>query len=255
MNLKDKVIVVTGAASGIGAACARRYAERGAIVTLVDINELRGIEVAAGIGGKARFMKLDVTNSKDWEDGLAKVALLQGGIDIVHLNAGILSRPANVAHTGETLPWMTAANWDRLSAVNIDGVVYGTIAAIPHLQKRGGGQILITSSPGGLWGWDRDPFYSATKAAVNIWVTGICQLVAKDNIKVNAIMPGNPVETNMMSADWREVLPGSESVTPDHIALGFLDLIERNETGQVYLRPGQGGLVPGLRSPWEHLAG
>src|SRR5438477_10514411 len=239
MDLAGKVAVVTGAASGIGAATVRQLAAKGADVVVADIDESNGQLVAKELGDRGRFKKLDVTSLKSYTTLFDEVANELGGIDIVHLNAGVLSRPPSAPDPHDYfLPWMTEELYLKGMGINVDGVVYGTMAATPHLQKRGGGKIIATSSPGGLSGWAADPYYSMSKAAVNNWVMGIAPALEEQKITINAAMPGGMINTNLFRPQWKELdeLKAITPLEPEVIATGIVELMERDEgTGVVHM--------------------
>ncbi len=170
---------------------------------------------------------------------LDEVAKELGGIDIVHCNAGVLSRPPSAPDPHDYfLPWMTEELYLKVMGINVDGVVYGTLAATPHLQNRGGGKIIATSSPGGLSGWAADPYYSMSKSAVNNWVMGIAPALQEQKITINAAMPGGMINTNMFRPQWKELdeLKAITPLEPEVIATGIIELMERDDTnGVVYM--------------------
>jgi NAD(P)-dependent dehydrogenase (short-subunit alcohol dehydrogenase family) len=253
MDLAGKVVVVTGAASGIGAAMARRLGELGAKVVVADVDENNGSLVAKQVGDNARFVKLDVTSPDSWKQALDQVVAEFGGLDILHCNAGVLTRPANAPEPHDYfLPWMTLDLYRKVMGINVDGVVLGTMAAVPHLQARGGGKIIITSSPGGLGGWAADPFYSMSKSAVNNWTMGAAPMLQEQNITINAAMPGGVVNTNMLLPQWKEHedLKDVTALEPETIAAGIIELMQRDEgTGIVYIVLPDSTLAPVLPQP------
>ena len=188
MGLLDgKVALVTGGASGIGAASARTLAREGAMVVLTDIDEARGNEVANAIGKaghKAMFMPQDVTDEARWQHVVGETAKLFGGLHVLFSNAGIgIIGP---------LVDMSLADWRRQTAINIDGVFLSLKHGIPAMRKSGGGSIIITSSVAGLRGSAGLAGYSATKGAVRLLTKSAALecAAAGDNIRVNSIHPG-----------------------------------------------------------------
>src|SRR4029450_8445260 len=121
---------------------------------------------------------------------------------------------------------------------NIDGVVFGTIAAVPHLEARGGGQFVMGSSPAGMGGWAADPYYALSKAAVNSWTQAMGAVLAEKNIRMNGVMPGAPVDTAMFRPQWKghPDLGGAAFATADQMADAIIELMQQDEgTGIVYL--------------------
>ena len=134
----------------------------------------------------------------------------------------------------------------KVESINIDGVVFGTIAAVPHLEARGGGQFVMGSSPAGMGGWAADPYYALSKAAVNSWTQAMGAVLAEKNIRVNGVMPGAPVDTAMFRPQWKEHidLQGATIVSPESMADAIIELMQRDDgTGVVYLLPATGGLM------------
>src|SRR3954464_12846983 len=141
MRLKGKVAIISGAASGMGAATARRFAKEGARVAIADTLEEEGRQVAADIktaNGPAEFMHLDVTEEADWKAVVDSTMQKYGRLDILVNNAGI---------SGSAVPDMLDTDaWDRLMAVNARGVFLGTKFAVLAMKQAGGGSIVNLSS-------------------------------------------------------------------------------------------------------------
>ncbi|MDF1483173.1 SDR family NAD(P)-dependent oxidoreductase [Extensimonas sp. H3M7-6] len=137
-RVQDKVILVTGGAMGMGQTHSELLAEQGAWVFAADLNQEKGQAVVEGIrkkGGKADFLKLDVTQEADWNAAIAQIIERAGRIDVLVNNAGILiMKPVQDTTNDE---------WDRIFAVNVRGVFVGTRAVIPHMQKAGKGNCRI----------------------------------------------------------------------------------------------------------------
>jgi NAD(P)-dependent dehydrogenase (short-subunit alcohol dehydrogenase family) len=237
MSLENKVIVIVGGGNGIGAATAREAAKLGAKVAIADVADDLGNAVAQETG--ATYFHLDIRNRQEWEDVLGKVAAEFGGIDILHISAAVLTRPANVPVFDDPLPWLTEENWRRSVGINVDGPVFGTMAAIPHLEARGGGQILIGMSGAGYGGWALDPFYSMTKASVNSWMQAMAENLKAKNIRVNTVDPGAPTDGGMPSIDYREMkLPLQD---PAVVGRGIVGVMQDAEaTGTNFVQNGEG---------------
>ena len=163
MRLEGKVAIVTGAASGMGAATARRFAKEGARVVIADTLEDDGSKVAADItraNGTAEFMRLDVTNEADWKTVVDATVQKYGRLDILVNNAGI---------SGSAVSDMLDTDaWDRLMAVNARGVFLGMKFAIPIMKAAGGGSIVNISSISGIIAIGA-PAYNASKGAVRVF--------------------------------------------------------------------------------------
>jgi NAD(P)-dependent dehydrogenase (short-subunit alcohol dehydrogenase family) len=237
MSLKDKVIVVVGGGNGIGRATVRAATKLGAKVAIADVDDTLGQEVAQETG--ATFFHLDIRNRQEWEDVLGKVAAEFGGIDTVHISAAVLTRPASVPVFDDPLPWLTEENWRRSCGINVDGPIFGTMAAIPHLEARGGGQILIGMSGAGYGGWALDPYYSMTKAAVNSWMQAMAENLKAKNIRVNTVDPGAPTDGGMPSVDYRDM--GLPLQDPQDVGDGIVGVMQDTEsTGTNFVQNGPG---------------
>ena len=143
MRLMNKVAIVTGASSGMGAATARLFAAEGAKVVLTDILEAEGTALAAEIGENARFQRLDVTSEEDWETLVAETLSAFGRIDVLINNAGVSGSHPDVLNTD---------TWDEQMNVNARGVFLGMRAVIPRMKEAGSGSIVNISSISGLTG-------------------------------------------------------------------------------------------------------
>lgn len=186
--LNDKVAFITGAASGIGAACARVMAQEGAHVVITDVDTTRGMALEAEItsaGGSALFMEQDVAGEDRWKHCVDETMRRFGRLDIAVANAGI-------AVFGPVLE-MTLADWRRQNAVNIDGVFLTAKYCVPAMRagKRGGSLIMI-SSVAGLRGSGMLAGYSASKGAVRLFAKSMAMecAAAEDGVRVNSVHPG-----------------------------------------------------------------
>ena len=239
MSLKGKVIVVVGGASGIGEATVREAVKLGGTVVIADVNEESGKQIAKETG--AGFEKLDVRVSAEWKKVLDKVVKDHGGLDILHISAAVLTRPASVPVFDDTLPWLTEDNWRKVCGINTDGPIFGTMAAIPHLEARGGGLILIGMSGAGYGGWPVDPYYSMSKAAVNSWMQAMSALLQPKNIRVNTVDPGAPTDGGMPSVDYREM--GLPLQDPNIVGRGIVGVMQGDSTGINWVQRGEGPMV------------
>jgi NAD(P)-dependent dehydrogenase (short-subunit alcohol dehydrogenase family) len=199
MRLANKVAIVTGAASGMGAATARRFAREGAAVVVADMLEDEGRAVADSInaaGGKALFMALNVTDEAGWKTVVADTVRAFGRLDILVNNAGISGSATN--------DMLDSGLWERVMAVNATGVFLGTAAAVPQMQKDGGGSIVNLSSISGVVGQSFVHMsYNASKGAVRTMTKATAVQFGKDRIRCNSIHPGlmPPMRTSGATAD------------------------------------------------------
>src|SRR4030043_685883 len=189
-RVKGKVAIITGGASGMGSATASLFAKGGARVVIADINEANGKKVAEEIGregGKAFFVKHDVTSEKDWSELIKKTLAEFGKLDVLVNNAGVLfAKPIEDTSLEE---------WPGLMSVNLDGVFLGTKFAIGAMKKSGGGSIINISSFAGIVGTiDDTAAYCASKGGVRLFSKAAaleCSKAGKNyNIRVNSVHPG-----------------------------------------------------------------
>jgi meso-butanediol dehydrogenase / (S,S)-butanediol dehydrogenase / diacetyl reductase len=189
-----KVALVTGGASGIGAATARRLAAEGARVAIGDLDEPAGGALAKELGaeaGAASFHAVDVAELASVERLVEDVAARFGRLDVLVNNAGI-------GGFGET-PDLDPDQWHRVIAVDLHSVFYGCRAAIPHLRRAGGGAIVNTASISGLGGDYGFAAYNAAKGAVANYTRTLALDHGKDGIRTNAVCPG-PIDTPLAAA-------------------------------------------------------
>ena len=179
-RLKGKVALISGGASGIGAACAAAFVAEGADVMLGDIDAERGQRLAAEFG--ARFERLDVTRAADWRQAVAAAEAAFGRLDILVSNAGICSM-AGLLDEDE-------ATWDRTVAVNQTGAWHGMRAAVPAMERAGGGSVILVSSIWGKVGVAGATAYQATKGAIVLLAKATAAELAGRGIRVNALLPG-----------------------------------------------------------------
>ena len=195
MNLKDKVAVITGSSSGVGAALATKLASEGASVVInYNQSEKGAIQTREHIvasGGRAVIAQGDVSEEADCERITETAIGSFGRLDILVNNAGCTTF---VPH--ENLKDLTSAIWERTLRVNLMGAFFMSRAAMPHLQKAGGGEIVMTSSIASQTASGSSIAYCASKAGMNSLTRSLAKAFGKDNIRVNAVLPG------LIDGDW-----------------------------------------------------
>lgn len=211
MNLKDKVVLVSGGGQGIGAAIVRRFAQEGAIVVATDvlIKEVTALSDALNAQGhKTSAMALDVTKAAAWDSVVAGMETRFGGVDILVNNAGIL----------DMAPFGTISEdaWDATMSVNAKGPFLGCQAVLASMRKRGGGAIVNISSMAGISG-GRAAHYASSKGAVRLLTKSVALTGASDNIRCNSVHPGM-VETPMVETAVAK--PGAREARLERLPMG-----------------------------------
>jgi len=230
-RFSGKIALVSGGASGIGAATVRALAANGAQLAVLDLDAEHGAAIAKEVGGE--FYRCDVTDAARWREAIGQVIAAFGGLDLVHLNAGIMTRPPQAPVDDDIFAWIERGAYRRIMSVNIDGVVLGLRAVLPALEKRGGGSVVATASIAGLIGFSPDPFYTMTKHAVVGLVRGFAPILAPKRIRLNAICPGG-VDTPLVPDAFRGL--GLRIMPATTLAAAVLDLLESRETGEMWVK-------------------
>ena len=245
-GLKDKRVLITGGASGIGAATAARFLEEGSRVCVLD----RDAEACARIKHELAVLAIiaDVTDLMQVEAAFAEAVRLMAGVDVLINNAGISIRHKFLDITPE--------EWDRVIAVNLTGVFFVAQTAARHMWERGSGVILQTASTNGVMGYPYYADYNATKAGV-IELTRSMALELAPKVRVCAVAPGyvlTPMQraeyTDAMLAEVNRKIPMGRHAAPEEIAGLFAYLASDDAafaTGQVFTLDG-GETAGGLAS-------
>lgn len=214
MDLKNKIVLVTGAGHGIGAATVRRFHAEGAVVCISDVDTVAAqiladdLNATAGDSGRAFAHRLDVTSSADWSTVMRRLTDDHGGVDILINNAGILDT--------SVLEDISEAAWDLTMAINAKGPFLGSQAVMPSMRLRGGGAIVNVSSMAGISG-GRATHYASSKGAVRLMTKSVALMGAPDNIRCNSVHPGM-VETAM--AQTAVAKPGAREQRLARLPLG-----------------------------------
>lgn len=186
MNLKDKVCIITGAASGIGLGIAKRYVADGARVVIADLKLDVAEKVAAELTdqgpGKAMAVEMNVTDEKQVNDGVAQVVKAWGGVDVLVSNAGI-----QIVHPLQDFPF---DEWKKLLSIHLDGAFLTSKACLPHMYKAGGGSIIFMGS---VHSKEASPLKSAYVTAKH-GLLGLARVISKEGgdkgVRANVICPG-----------------------------------------------------------------
>ena len=237
MLLENKIAVVTGAGSGIGAASAMRFAAEGARVLVADIRGHKAEQVVADIedqGGVAAPCEVDVADDASVAAMVALCVETFGRIDALFNNAGTI-RIGNAVD-------LPVADWDLVMAVNVRSVFLGAKHAVPHMRTQGGGAIINTASISGLHGDGNGVVYAASKAAVINLTRAMSTDHAAEGIRVNAICPGTietPPVRRMAST------PGFKERNETAHAIGRLGQPEEIASAAVWLASDEASFVSG----------
>ncbi len=236
MEVKGKVAVITGGASGIGRTTAELLASLGAAVMIADVNRRDGHNAVNAIessGGRAAFVRTDVTDADSFSQVLETTVEQFGRLDILHNNAGI--------QLGPGFPDAPLDRWRRVLDIDLQAVILGTYLAAPIMQRLGGGVIINTASMSGLYPNPQDPVYGAAKAGVVSFTHSLAPWASARNIRVNCICPG-VTETEFVrrmidkaAAAGRDAGFPATMVKPQAIAQAVLMFIEDDSLfGQVF---------------------
>lgn len=231
--LEGRKALITGGASGIGLATARRFIDEGASVVIVDFNEKAGKEAASSLG--ATFVHADAGDSDQVAEAFRQATQALGGLDIAYLNAGVTTNQPDFAE-------LTDEQYFRILNINVNGVVFGVREAIRAMTP-GGGSILATASLAGLVAYAGDPIYALTKHAVVGLVRGLGLQLPDRGITINAICPGITA-TPLVGESAIKMLEEANFpvIPPSDIAEACVRAITGGKSGQCW--PVQAGRDP-----------
>jgi meso-butanediol dehydrogenase/(S,S)-butanediol dehydrogenase/diacetyl reductase len=219
VRFSGKVAIVTGGASGIGAATARRLHGEGACVLIADVKGARGEALAQELGAeRALYRHVDVSSWEDIQGMVDGAVAAFGRVDILFNNAGVGSFAAT--------PQLSVEEWRRVIDIDLTGVFYGCRAAIPVMKAQGGGAIINTASASGLAGDYSFAAYNAAKGGVVNYTRAAGIDHARDGVRINAVCPG-PVDTPIIAGidawpgvreAWNQRVPMGRFARPEEIA-------------------------------------
>jgi len=222
-DMHGKVVAITGAASGIGLACAQTLITAGAEVVLVDRSATALESACEELGPSAKPLVIDLMDTASVETMLAKILALTGGrLDVFHANAG--------AYVGGAFAEGDPDEWDRVLNLNINAVFRSVHAVLPHLIAQKRGDIMITSSIAGLVPVVWEPIYTASKHAIQAFVHTLRRQMIPHQVRVGAVAPG-PVVTALLDswpqAKLDEALANGSLMQPGEVADAVLYMLSR----------------------------
>jgi ribitol 2-dehydrogenase len=220
--MTGKVVAITGAASGIGLACARTLIAEGATVVLIDRAKDKLDILCAELGERAKPLVIDLMNGTELSGILPRILELAGRLDVFHANAG--------SYVGGAIAEGDPDAWDRMLNLNINAAFRSVHAVLPHMIAQKSGDILFTSSIAGVVPVIWEPIYTASKFAVQAFVHSTRRQVAPHGVRVGAVLPG-PVVTALLD-DWPkakmdEALANGSLMQPKEVADAVLFMLSR----------------------------
>lgn len=221
-SFEGKVAAITGAASGIGLACARKLLDEGATVVLIDRAEDRLRALCSELGERCRMLVVNLLDGQEVSGMLPRILAEAGRLDIFHANAG--------AYIGGAVAEGDPDSWDRMLNLNINAAFRSVHAVLPHMIAQKSGDILFTSSVAGVVPVVWEPIYTASKFAVQAFVHSTRRQVAPHGVRVGAVLPG-PVVTALLD-DWpkakmEEALANGSLMQPQEVAEAVFFMLSR----------------------------
>lgn len=220
--MEGKVAAITGAASGIGLACARKLIDEGATVVLIDRAEEKLRSLCEELGERSRMVVINLLDGPEVSNLLPRILEVAGRLDIFHANAG--------AYVGGPVAEGDPDAWDKMLNLNINAAFRSVHAVLPHMIAQKSGDILFTSSVAGVVPVVWEPIYTASKFAVQAFVHTTRRQVSQHGIRVGAVLPG-PVVTALLD-DWppekmEEALANGSLMQPQEVAEAVCFMLSR----------------------------
>jgi ribitol 2-dehydrogenase len=221
-TLSGKVAAVTGAASGIGLACAKTFLSEGATVVFIDRAEDKLRDITQALGPYAIPLTVNLTDPASVATMMPRILVAAGGLDIFHANAG--------SYIGGDIVDGDPDAWDRMLALNVNAVFRTVHAILPHMIGQKSGDIIITSSVAGMIPVVWEPIYTASKHAVQAFIHTVRRQVSRHGVRVGGVAPG-PVITALLD-DWpkakmEEALASGGLMEPGEVAAAVLFMVTR----------------------------
>ncbi len=241
MNVKDKVIVITGGAGGLGSVMGSHLYKEGAIVCLLDLDENKGPEVARGISddGRVSFYKIDLTSEEEWKNVIGAIMDKYGKIDVLVNNAGINIR--------KPVEEMSFEEWNTMMKVNTGSTFLGVKSVLPIMKEQKGGAIINTSSVCGLIGHKYTPeAYTAAKGAVTMFTKAIASRYGSFGVRCNSIHPST-VMTPLVEKMLQDPARAAERL--GEVPLGRLATADDVANAVVYLASEEASFINGISLP------
>lgn len=235
--------LITGAASGIGAAVTKAACDTDARVLALDVDDVRGAVIAEQ--SSALYQHCDVSDPNDWHT-IAQLLKGLGAPTHVHLNAGIQIAPPSAPLAEYQLEAVSLERYRRMMGVNVDGIVFGLQTLLPILEP--GASIVVTASLAGITPYSVDPLYSMSKHAVVGLVRSLGPTLAERGIRINAICPGG-IDTAIIPDEQRT--EDAVFMSPAHVAEEVMHLMTVQETGKTWAKVSESKPVFVVRAPGD----
>lgn len=226
-TLDGKVAFITGGASGLGFATAKRLGSEGAVVVIGDRNADAADKAAAELGGRA--VVLDVGVPADWDAAVASIRAQEGALDLVHLNAGVVTPEPDITK-------VTDEAYRRIMGANVDGVVFGLRACLPLVAEGDGGAIVATSSLAGLIPVAGDPIYALSKHAVIGVMRSLAPQWVDRGVGLSCVCPGI-ADTPLVGDDTKAALRSADFplIAPEAVAEAVYGLMLKKASGEAWV--------------------